>query len=94
MMAALALATWIEEVQDIEQSAALWERHERRLIEWTQDVAYYYGELAFYPPKLRTAVFRLIQRSDWLKRKTIWMTALHPPKGAALKLSDRTLQPL
>jgi 2-polyprenyl-6-methoxyphenol hydroxylase-like FAD-dependent oxidoreductase len=94
MMAALALATWIEEVQDIEQGTALWERHERRLIEWTQDVAYYYGELAFYPPRLRTAVFRLIQRSDWLKRKTIWMTALHPPKGTARKSTHRTLQPL
>ncbi|WP_204137020.1 NAD(P)/FAD-dependent oxidoreductase [Halomicronema sp. CCY15110] len=94
MMSALALATWIEEATAIDPGIALWERHERRLIEWTQDVAYYYGELAFYPPQLRTAIFRFIQRSDWLKRKTIWMTALHSPKGTAQTLNHQVLQPL
>mgnify|MGYP006267797613 FL=1 len=93
MMAALSLATWIAEANTLEQGIALWERHERRLIEWTQDVAYYYGELAFYPPRLRTAIFRFIQNSDWLKRKTIWMTALHQPKGVDAPL-EQMLQPL
>ncbi len=94
MMAALSLATWIKEVDNIEEGLSLWEKHDRRLIEWTQDVAYYYGELAFYPPKLRTAIFRFIQRSDWLKRKTIWITALHEPKGVQVSSNNKVLQPL
>lgn len=93
MMSALSLAAWIEEEADIERGVSLWEQHERQLIEWTQDVAYYYGELAFYPPKLRTSIFRLIQKSDWLKRKTIWITALHQPKGTQTNAARRVLQP-
>lgn len=94
MMAALALATHIEVANDLMQGIQNWEQNERKLIEWTQDVAFYYGQLAFYPPPLRTLTFRFIQSSDWLKRKTIWMTALHTPTGTTDPAPAPVLQPL
>lgn len=81
MMAALALATRIEAAKDIFAGIQDWERQERRLLEWTQAVAFYYGQLAFYPPPVRTLLFQMIQRSAWLKVRTIGMTAMHIPTG-------------
>ncbi|MCU0566852.1 MAG: FAD-dependent monooxygenase [Oculatellaceae cyanobacterium Prado106] len=93
MMAALALATRIAAAEDLFQGIQDWERHERQLIEWTQDVAFYYGQLAFLPAPLRTSIFRMIQQSDWLKTQTIWMTALHIPTGTVQPSPGNVLQP-
>lgn len=93
MMAALALVTRIEAAQDIFKGIQDWERQERRLIEWTQDVAFYYGQLAFYPPPIRNQIFRMIQRSDWLKAQTLWMTVLHTPTGTVQFSQPGVLKP-
>ena len=94
MMAALALATRVATAQTLFEGIQDWQRYERRLIEWTQDVAFYYGQLAFYPAPLRTQIFRLIQSSDWLKRQTIWITALHTPTGTVQSTQPNVLLPL
>jgi 2-polyprenyl-6-methoxyphenol hydroxylase-like FAD-dependent oxidoreductase len=83
MMSALSLAHSIDEVGDIAAGIALWQRRERRVTEWIQQVAFWYGQLAFLPPRLRTAAFRAISVSERLKRRTILVASSRIPTGTA-----------
>jgi len=81
MMSALSLAHSITETGDIPAGIALWQRRERRVTQWIQQVAFWYGQLAFLPPRLRTAAFRAISVSDRLKRRTILVASSRIPTG-------------
>jgi 2-polyprenyl-6-methoxyphenol hydroxylase-like FAD-dependent oxidoreductase len=81
MMSALSLAHSITEADDVAAGIALWQRRERRVTEWIQQVAFWYGQLAFLPPRLRTAAFRAISVSDRLKRRTILVASSRIPTG-------------
>ncbi len=59
----------------------MWKRRERRVTEWIQQVAFWYGQLAFLPPWLRTAAFRAIGLSDAVKRRTILVASRRIPTG-------------
>lgn len=83
LMTALSLAVTLETEPDVPAALARWEAAQRPIVELTQDVAYWYGQLAFLPQVLRRRLFRLIDGSDWLKRRTILATALHVPIGTA-----------
>ena len=83
LMTALSLAVTLETELDVPAALARWEAAQRPIVELTQDVAYWYGQLAFLPQVLRHRLFRLIDGSDWLKRRTILATALHVPIGTA-----------
>jgi 2-polyprenyl-6-methoxyphenol hydroxylase-like FAD-dependent oxidoreductase len=83
LMTALSLAVTLETEPDVPAALARWEPAQRPIVDLTQDVAYWYGQLAFLPQVLRHRLFRLIDGSDWLKRRTILATALHVPIGTA-----------
>jgi 2-polyprenyl-6-methoxyphenol hydroxylase-like FAD-dependent oxidoreductase len=68
MMSALSLAHMVTRENDVPRGIAAWQRSERRFTEWVQKVAYWYGQLAFMPPALRNAAFRMIGASSALKR--------------------------
>jgi 2-polyprenyl-6-methoxyphenol hydroxylase-like FAD-dependent oxidoreductase len=71
MMAAFALAQTIDRTDDILEGLAEWELRERPFTDWVQWVAYRYGQLAFLPAKARTAVFKGIDASRWVKRRIL-----------------------
>lgn len=81
MMSALSLAWFVEREQDVLRGIAAWKARERRFTEWVQTVAYWYGQLAFVPPAVRNAAFRGINRSEWLKSRTILVAARRVPTG-------------
>jgi 2-polyprenyl-6-methoxyphenol hydroxylase-like FAD-dependent oxidoreductase len=81
MMAALSLAASIQECDDIDAGIALWKRREKRVTEWIQQVAFWYGQLAFLPPRLRVAAFRALSVSDWVKTRTILVASTRIPTG-------------
>jgi len=83
LMGALALAVALDETDDVPAALASWERRQRPITELTQDVAYWYGQLAFLPQAIRRRLFALIDNTEWLKRRTILATALHVPIGTA-----------
>ncbi len=82
MMSALSLAHCVAREGDVMRGIAAWTRRERRFTEWVQTVAYGYGQLAFAPPALRNAAFRLIASSAFLKNRTILVAARRVPTGA------------
>ena len=84
MCTALALAHHVETAGDVLQGLAAWEAGERRFTEWVQTVSWTYGELARWPASLRTAAFRVIAGSEWIKRKTLRAAVARPPTGAML----------
>jgi 2-polyprenyl-6-methoxyphenol hydroxylase-like FAD-dependent oxidoreductase len=71
LMSAFALARAVDGAGDVIQGLVEWELHERPFTEWVQWVAYWYGQLAFLAPRLRTAVLRAIDQSDWAKRRIL-----------------------
>lgn len=75
MMSAYTLADAIDRAGDIAEGLADWQRRQRRFTEWVQRVAYWYGQLALLPPAARTALFRTIDRTDWLKSATLLVAA-------------------
>ena len=79
MMSGFSLAEAIEREGDIIAGIATWKRSERRVIEWVQRVAYWYGQLALLPPGMRHAAFRAIESVESLKRVTLLAGALHDP---------------
>ena len=81
MMSALSLAHFVARESDVMRGIAAWTRRERRFTEWVQTVAYCYGQLAFTPPALRNAAFRLIASSTFLKNRTILVAARRVPTG-------------
>ena len=81
MMSALSLAHLVTREGDIARGIAVWERRERRFIEWVQTVSYWYGQLAFLSPVFRNAAFRIIGASDTLKARTLLVAARRIPTG-------------
>jgi 2-polyprenyl-6-methoxyphenol hydroxylase-like FAD-dependent oxidoreductase len=79
MMSGFVLAEAVDRASDIEFGIAEWKRRQRRFTEWVQRVAYWYGQLALLPPPARMAVFRAIERSDWLRATTLFAAARRDP---------------
>ena len=79
MMSGFVLAEAVDRAADVEFGIADWRRRQRRFTEWVQRVAYWYGQLALLPPRLRLAAFRAIDRNDWLKAATLLAAARHDP---------------
>jgi 2-polyprenyl-6-methoxyphenol hydroxylase-like FAD-dependent oxidoreductase len=71
MMSAFALAQTIDRADDVINGLVEWEVRERPFTEWVQRVAYWYGQLALLPPVARTAVFKTIDASEWVKRRML-----------------------
>lgn len=83
LMNALALAAACDGARAIPSALQLWERRVRPLTARTQNVALLYGWLNEAPPRLRSAVFRVIEGNAWLKNRTVLAAARHDPIGAA-----------
>jgi 2-polyprenyl-6-methoxyphenol hydroxylase-like FAD-dependent oxidoreductase len=79
MMSGFALAEAIERAGDVMAGIDEWKRRERGFVEWVQLVSYWYGQLARLPSPLRTAVFRAIDKMEWLKRETLFAAACRDP---------------
>lgn len=75
MMAAFALAQTIDRTGEVVEGLAAWEWRERPFTEWVQWVAYRYGQLALLPAGVRTAVFKGIDASRWVKRRILLAAA-------------------
>jgi 2-polyprenyl-6-methoxyphenol hydroxylase-like FAD-dependent oxidoreductase len=71
MMSGFALAQTIDRTADVVNGLAEWELRERPFTDWVQWVAYQYGQLAFLPAVARTAVFKRIDASRWVKRRIL-----------------------
>jgi 2-polyprenyl-6-methoxyphenol hydroxylase-like FAD-dependent oxidoreductase len=83
LMAGFTLAEAIDRKGDIIAGIAEWKRRERRFIQWVQRVSYWYGQAALLPPAVRTAVFRLLDRTEWLKNATLLAAARRDPTVTA-----------
>jgi 2-polyprenyl-6-methoxyphenol hydroxylase-like FAD-dependent oxidoreductase len=79
MTAAFVLAHMVDREADVANGIAEWEMHERPFTQWVQRVAYWYGQLAFLRPRLRTAVFKAVDASEWVKRQTLLAAACRDP---------------
>lgn len=75
MMSGYTLAEMIEREDDVLLGIDEWKRRERGLTEWVQQVSYWYGQLALLPPPVRTALFRTIDKAEWLKAATLFVAA-------------------
>ena len=82
MMSGFALAAAVDRAPDVVTGIEKWKRRQRRIVEWVQHVAYWYGQLALLPPPVRTAAFRALDRSELLKRVTLLAAARHDPTAA------------
>jgi 2-polyprenyl-6-methoxyphenol hydroxylase-like FAD-dependent oxidoreductase len=85
MMAAFVLAQMIDREDDVLDGIASWQLQQRCLTEWVQRVPYWYGQLAFLPAAARTAVFKAVDASDWVKRQTLFLAATRDVTKAALR---------
>jgi 2-polyprenyl-6-methoxyphenol hydroxylase-like FAD-dependent oxidoreductase len=88
MTSAFVLAHMVDREADIANGIAEWELHERPFIQWVQRVAYWYGQLAFLRPGLRTAVFRAVDASEWVKRQTLLAAACRDPTALPPRAVD------
>lgn len=82
LMNALSLAVGLAGTDDIPAALAKWEAAERPLIEFSQNVAFYFGRLCSMPDMVRAPILRSIDRSNWLKKRTINALAMHRPTGS------------
>jgi 2-polyprenyl-6-methoxyphenol hydroxylase-like FAD-dependent oxidoreductase len=83
MMSAFTLAEAVDRAGDVGAGIAAWQHRERSFTEWVQQVAYWYGQLALWPPRTRKAVFRMVDRAEWVKDSTLLMAARRDPTTAA-----------
>lgn len=83
LMNALSLAVRLDGAASIPDALAAWEREERPLIQFSQNVAYRYGQLGSLPDAIRAPILKTIDRSNWLKTRSILALALHTPTGTA-----------
>lgn len=83
LMNALSLAAALEGSADVPSALDAWEKTERPLIQFSQNVAYRYGQLGGLPDAIRAPILKTIDRSNWLKTRSILALALHPPTGTA-----------
>ena len=81
LMNALSLAALVGNAPSIDDGLIEWERQERPLIEFSQNVAHRYGQLGSLPDMIRTPILRIIDRSAWLKSRTILALTMHAPTG-------------
>lgn len=82
LMNALSLAEIVSRASTVADGLAEWERRERPLIEFSQNVAYRFGQLCNLPDSVRSPIMKLIDRSNWLKSHTILALTMHSPTGA------------
>lgn len=75
MMSAFVLAQMIAREGDVFNGIAAWQLHQRPFTEWVQRIAYWYGQLAFLPASARTAIFKALNASEWVKRQTLLAAA-------------------
>ncbi|MGA7863251.1 MAG: NAD(P)/FAD-dependent oxidoreductase [Stellaceae bacterium] len=75
MMSGFVLAHMIDREGDVLDGISAWEMHERPFTEWVQRVADWNGQLAFLPATARTAIFRALNASEWVKRQTLLAAA-------------------
>jgi 2-polyprenyl-6-methoxyphenol hydroxylase-like FAD-dependent oxidoreductase len=79
MTSAFVLGQMVDREADITNGIAEWELRERPFTQWVQRVAYWYGQLALLRPGLRTAVFKAVDASEWVKRQTLLAAACRDP---------------
>jgi len=79
MTSAFVLAQMVDRAGAVLDGVADWELRERPITQWVQRVACCYGQLARLRPGLRTAVFRMLDASEWLKRRTLLAAACRNP---------------
>ncbi len=98
MMSGFVLAHMIDREGDVPDGIAAWEMHERPFTEWVQRIAYWYGQLAFLPATARTAVFKALDASEWVKRQTLLAAACRdvtaPGRIARNPASNTPIYPL
>jgi 2-polyprenyl-6-methoxyphenol hydroxylase-like FAD-dependent oxidoreductase len=75
LMSAYVLAQMIDREGDVLGGIAAWEMQERPFTEWTQQIAYWYGQLDFLPPSARTAVIKILNASEWVTRQILLVAA-------------------
>ena len=75
MMSAFVLAHMIDREGDVLDGIAAWELQERPFTEWVQRIAHWYGQLVFLPTGARTAIFKALNTSEWVKRQTLLAAA-------------------
>lgn len=83
LMNALSLAVALEGNAPVHAALSKWETTERPLIEFSQNVAYRFGQLCSLPDVVRAPILKVIDRSNWLKTRTIMALALHRPTGSS-----------
>jgi 2-polyprenyl-6-methoxyphenol hydroxylase-like FAD-dependent oxidoreductase len=79
MMAGYTLAEAIDHAGDVTAGIARWQHREQPVTEWIQQVAYWYGQLALLSPATRTLMFRVLDRSRWLRDATLFFAAGRDP---------------
>lgn len=82
LMNALSLAVALESSATVPEALATWEATERPLIEFSQNVAYRFGQLCSLPDIVRAPILKGIDHSRWLRTRTIMALALHRPTGS------------
>ena len=75
MMSGFVLAHMIDREGNVLDGISAWEMQERPFTEWVQRIAYWYGQLAFLPASARTAIFKALDASEWVKRQTLLAAA-------------------
>jgi 2-polyprenyl-6-methoxyphenol hydroxylase-like FAD-dependent oxidoreductase len=75
MMSAFSLAQAVDRADNVVDGLAAWELRERAFNEWTQWVAYWYGQLAFLPAGPRIVTLKAIDASTWVRRRTLLAAA-------------------
>jgi 2-polyprenyl-6-methoxyphenol hydroxylase-like FAD-dependent oxidoreductase len=88
MTSAFVLAQMVDREADVFNGIAEWEMCERPFTQWVQRVAYWYGQLAYLRPGLRTAVFRAVDASEWVKRQTLLAAACRDPTAIPPRAVD------
>ncbi|ASC91717.1 FAD-dependent oxidoreductase [Alcaligenes faecalis] len=83
MQNGLALATFLEKVQDardIPEALEAWENNEREIVEHCQKWSCLYGEISALPDAVRTQVVRSAMANPWSYAQ-IFRAASHTPTG-------------
>jgi 2-polyprenyl-6-methoxyphenol hydroxylase-like FAD-dependent oxidoreductase len=83
MQNGLALATFLEKVQDardIPEALEAWENNEREIVEHCQKWSCLYGEISALPDAVRTQVVRSAMANPWSYAQ-IFRAASHMPTG-------------
>jgi 2-polyprenyl-6-methoxyphenol hydroxylase-like FAD-dependent oxidoreductase len=75
MMSGFVLAQMTDREGDVLDGISAWEMQERPFAEWVQRIAFWYGQSAFLPASARTAVFKALNASEWVKRQTLLAAA-------------------